>query len=305
MAKIVALVDDYNYIAMDTEFPGIVSRPAGSHKTPADYHYKMLKTNVDLLKVIQVGLFFCDAHGNALPNMCCWQFNFTFKVASDIHAPDSIRLLEESGIDFKNHEEKGIDVHDFGEVLMTSGVVLNDQVKWITFHAGYDYGYLLKVLTCAPLPADEEKFFELLSIFFPSIYDIKYMMRSCENLRGGLQKVAEALGVERVGPQHQAGSDAMLTAATFFKMREDYFEEAIDDDKYLGVIFGLGAMGNGSGPRLTVGPSSLSLPYQLSAPSMNSSGGPPSGYSGGGGGGSSSLHDSRGPRLVSPTYGGR
>lgn len=168
----------------------------------------------------------------------------------------------------------GIDVHDFGELLMTSGVVLNDKIKWITFHAGYDYGYLLKILTCAPLPETEDKFFELLYIYFPNIYDIKYMMRSCENLRGGLQKVAESLGVVRVGPQHQAGSDAMLTAATYFKMREDYFEEAVDDRKYLGIIFGLRASGNT--PKLlrhttmTMGSNANSMAYGSGGNSNNS-----------------------------------
>ena len=36
------------------------------------------------------------------------------------------------------------------------------QVRWITFHSGYDFGYLLKLLTCASLPAHEGEFFELL-----------------------------------------------------------------------------------------------------------------------------------------------
>lgn len=45
---------------------------------------------------------------------------------------------------------------------MSSGVVLNDEVRWITFHSGYDFGYLLKILTCLPLPPNESDFFEIL-----------------------------------------------------------------------------------------------------------------------------------------------
>lgn len=37
---------------------------------------------------------------------------------------------------------------------------------------------------------------------------------------GGLQEVAEQLDIRRIGPQHQAGSDSLLTGMTFFKMRE-------------------------------------------------------------------------------------
>lgn len=45
-------------------------------------------------------------------------------------------------------------------------------------------------------------------------------MKSCKNLKGGLQEVAEQLEIQRVGPQHQAGSDSLLTGMVFFKMRE-------------------------------------------------------------------------------------
>jgi hypothetical protein len=127
------------------------------------------------------------------------------------------------------------------------------QVRWITFHSGYDFGYLLKVLTCQPLPQSEADFFELLKvsnalvlpcslcflrmcmsitqrqcpvaygvmllvmhpetathmccwllqIYFPTVYDIKYLMKFCDNLHGGLNKLAESLEVNRMGPQHQ------------------------------------------------------------------------------------------------------
>jgi len=42
-----------------------------------------------------------------------------------------------------------------------------------------------------------------MQIYFPTVYDIKYLMKFCDNLHGGLNKLAEVLQVERIGPQHQ------------------------------------------------------------------------------------------------------
>lgn len=107
IAKIQELVDYYGYIAMDTEFPGIVARPVGTFKNSNDYHYQTLKCNVDLLKIIQLGLCFCDKDGNYIPNLSCWQFNFKFNLKEDMYNEDSVVLLSKSGIDFKEHKEKG------------------------------------------------------------------------------------------------------------------------------------------------------------------------------------------------------
>jgi len=45
-------------------------------------------------------------------------------------------------------------------------------------------------------------------------------VNKCFHFQGGLQEVAEQLELERIGPQHQAGSDSLLTGMAFFKMRE-------------------------------------------------------------------------------------
>jgi CCR4-NOT transcription complex subunit 7/8 len=46
--------------------------------------------------------------------------------------------------------------------------------------------------------------------------------------------------VVRIGSSHQAGSDSLLTASTFFKMRELYFNDQVDDVEFSGKLYGLG-----------------------------------------------------------------
>ncbi|XP_013779157.1 CCR4-NOT transcription complex subunit 7-like [Limulus polyphemus] len=234
------VVQKYSFVAMDTEFPGVVARPIGEFRSTAEYQYQLLKCNVDLLKIIQLGLTFLSDLGETPPGYTTWQFNFKFNLTEDMYAQDSIDLLTNSGIQFKKHEEEGVDPYEFAQLLMTSGVVLSENVKWLSFHSGYDFGYLLKMLTGQNLPDEESEFFELLRIYFLTIYDVKYLMKSCKNLKGGLQEVAEQLELQRIGPQHQAGSDSLLTGAAFFKMREMFFEDNIDDAKYCGHLYGLG-----------------------------------------------------------------
>ena len=41
--NICKIVSDYPYVAMDTEFPGVVARPIGEFKSTADYQYQLLR----------------------------------------------------------------------------------------------------------------------------------------------------------------------------------------------------------------------------------------------------------------------
>lgn len=217
---------------------GVVVKPVGDFKTAGAYQYKTIRTNVDILKLIQLGLTFCNGKGE-LPvygnERCVWQFNFReFDLDKDMYAPESIKLLVDSGIDFKANVQRGVDQARFAELLMTSGVVLNQDVMWITFHSGYDFGYgptlhvlsthvlfqatatqviwtiymllssscavrktldmetvsryLLKLMTGTNLPATEKEFTEQLKVYFPKVWDMKYVM-SKKNMHGGLQKV--------------------------------------------------------------------------------------------------------------------
>lgn len=110
-ALIRKIVDDHPYIAIDTEFPGVVLQPSTHFTNINDRNYHTLKDNVDTLKLIQLGFTLSDDNGN-LPTFgtqkhCIWQFNFKeFNVHQDLFVVDSIELLKKSGIDFEMIAEK-------------------------------------------------------------------------------------------------------------------------------------------------------------------------------------------------------
>lgn len=66
--------------SQDTEFPGVVARPIGEFRSNADYQYQLLRCNVDLLKIIQLGLTFMNEQGEYPPGTSTWQFNFKFNL---------------------------------------------------------------------------------------------------------------------------------------------------------------------------------------------------------------------------------
>ena len=194
-----------------------------------------------MLKLIQLGLTFYNEKGQTPEPFSTYQFNFRFNIERDMLAPDSIALLIKSGIDFGKLQKFGIKHNKFAEIMTMSGLVLNDDVRWICFHGSYDFAYLIRTLSSRNLPQKESEFFFYLQKYFPFIYDLKVLLRNVHCIKGGgLQKLADTLKVKRIGANHQAGSDSLLTGDVFFKLRELYFEELMDEKKYLNTLYGLG-----------------------------------------------------------------
>lgn len=209
---------------------------------------------------------------NVPPTPCTWQFNFRFSLETDMYARESTQMLTKAGIDFERHAKHGIDPDEFGALLISSGLVLDPDVHWISFHSGYDFGYLMKLMICKPLPEDEIQFHKYLEKFFPSLFDIKFILKhagvkgqvnSGQPLtqeaammvqrimtKSGLQDIAEELAVARIGQAHQAGSDSLLTGQVYFKMKEKIFNGTIEEDKYRSQVWGLNAQmpATGGGP---------------------------------------------------------
>jgi len=244
---IMNLAEQYKIIGMDTEFPGVVYRlnenDLGSIVNVSEIEYKTIKMNTDKLKVIQVGLSFANEEGYLPENVTTWQFNFKFDLDKDEYANDAIELLTNSGIKFEEHAAKGVNPQQFAEYLITSGLLFNEDVKWVSFHGGFDFAYLIRILNGKNLPDDESSFYNLLRTYFPAFYDVKYMVREVDTLKGGgLNKIAYDLNVRRVGPQHQAGSDSLLTLATYFKLKGSYLKNALEH-RHANILYGIGSNG--------------------------------------------------------------
>jgi CCR4-NOT transcription complex subunit 7/8 len=197
--------------------------------------------NVDSLKIIQLGITLTNSKGEFPKNYKyhTWQFNFEFDKNSDKITQSSLNLLEQCGIDFNKLKKKGIKHKVFAEYFMISGLVLNPDIRWISFHGCYDFGYLLKLLINKKLPDTEKEFMNLLDTYFINYYDIKTMVKRKENLQGGLNKLAQSLEVLREGKTHQAGSDSVVTIDVYFKLIKIGF---LEEDKILkekNLLFGV------------------------------------------------------------------
>lgn len=217
--NIANLIDMYPFVSMDTEFPGIVYN-SSNYKIVDNSTYSNIKINVDRLKVIQVGITLSDVDGNLPYEFSTWQFNIDFNLKTDNFSQESIQLLMSSGIDFSVLPQRGIPVERFGEVLITSGLILNENINWITFHGSYDFAYLLRVITGQLLPDKVELFNKDLDLYFQNYFDIRQLIQYQDSFRGSLNKLAYDLNIERTGLQHQAGSDALVTSKVFFKLRD-------------------------------------------------------------------------------------
>ncbi|KAG6486816.1 hypothetical protein ZIOFF_055396 [Zingiber officinale] len=254
-ALIRSAVPFHPFVALDTEYPGVVVASKNPYCTlPLPQRYELIRAKVEALRIVQVGLTLSDAAGN-LPcaiytdGTCVryvWEFNFRdFDISRDRYAPSSIELLKANGIDFQKNQVWGIDSCRFAQHLATSGLLSFDHfspVSWITFQGAYDFAFLVKMLTCdCKLPKTVHEFLHLVHFFFGKrVFDVKHLCKHCPGLYGGLERVASTVRVERaVGSRHQSGSDSLLTWQVFYQIASRVNPQLIHRPEHMGALFDL------------------------------------------------------------------
>lgn len=126
LQKISALLEQYPFVAVDTEYPGCVyqDRMPGP-RDPQQYQYLYVKKNIDMTKIIQLGITLADGQGRMPLPISTWQFNFDFNEEKEQKEASSFDLLLKSGIDFTLLKNHGISPQYFGEKIIQSGLVMN------------------------------------------------------------------------------------------------------------------------------------------------------------------------------------
>ena len=233
------LLEEYNFVGMDTEFPGTVYI---SDNRTDDFYYQTLKKNVNKLKLIQLGITLTNEKGEYPHNYPyhTWQFNLEFDKNIEPSHPSSINLLKQCGIDFDKLKKKGINHKIFAQYLIISNLVLNPDIKWVSFQGAYDFGYLLRLLIGTNLPEKEDEFINLLNLYFINYYDIRILVKGNEHMQGGLNRLAEQLEVNREGKIHQAGSDSVVTIDVFFKLKKSGLVNNNKLDDLKNILYGIG-----------------------------------------------------------------
>ncbi|KAM7270632.1 hypothetical protein ACFE04_029846 [Oxalis oulophora] len=228
-------LEKYHVVAIDTEFPGFILKC--DRDAPEAERYSMMKHNVDNTKLIQLGITLSDNYGNIGGS---WEFNFRdFDCSTDLSDHTSIAFLKKNGMNLEKINTQGISLQNFRQAFGNLLTRHHQYMKWVVFHGLYDFAYLLRLMTGKPLPELPIQFAQSIGSIFGYVLDLKYIGGFCAKLSGtvlGLEKLAKILKVERIGGAHHAGSDSLLTASIFSKMKELF---QIQDDDYGGFLYGL------------------------------------------------------------------
>ncbi|EGV65588.1 ribonuclease H-like protein [Yamadazyma tenuis ATCC 10573] len=269
------------YISIHQEIPGIVSRPVGSFKSQADYHFQTLRSNADLLNLIQLSLCVVKVNkNNEFSNSIIWQFNFLYDISKEMFNEEHLSMLaQNSQINFQLAMTEGIHHFNFAELMLESGLLLDKTIHWVSFHGGYDLGYFVSLLKNDALPINEEDFHWYCNKYFPNFIDLKLIGSQLLNKsstpdgkasKPSIEYLAEELHLLPISPvvrqffssTSNNQSNQQLTSTLHAYLIMECFKELLRQSgfdfilfsKFSGLIWGLNmgengpSVGNGSGP---------------------------------------------------------
>ncbi|CAL5013846.1 unnamed protein product [Urochloa decumbens] len=210
------------FVALDLEYAADAStdvryRPTSS----ADDWYHHLREYVNGGDVLQLGLVLAFEEPDKSTAVMAVEINFHLDVQSRSYNSVSIDFLQEQGHCLDEHRHRGVLPECVFAGLLQHLPFSDQSVTWITYHGDRDFGFLLRLLQSRGrgstlLPPDRATFLHQVREKFPVFYDVRVLAQIVTHgFAGRLTKLAEDLGIGRIGEAHFAGSDAILTLSCF------------------------------------------------------------------------------------------
>jgi CCR4-NOT transcription complex subunit 7/8 len=229
------ILQGYDHVALDTEFPGVVVEES-------DYYGADVCTrNANATSLIELGLSLFNRAGERPPGKSTFVFHFRWSKEGELFNPKSIELLKRSGLNFTRNALEGVSHEIFSE-LFVRHLARNRRVVWLTFHCSHDVAYLQRLALRSKLSNSPADFKRNAAELFPNLVDLKTVAERV-GVMGGLEKLAAELGVARIGKSHTSGSDARLTGDVYFRAmwasgsKSRVWQEALQT--LTGVMYGI------------------------------------------------------------------
>lgn len=251
-ALIRQLVTKYNHVSISTEFVGTLARPIGTFRSKEDYHYQTMRSNVDFLNPVQLGISLSDANGNKPENgISTWQFNIEFDIAKEMVSAESMELLRKAGVNFDHHKNNGVSIFEFAQLMMDSGLLMDQNVTWITYHAAYDLGFLVNIFMNDAMPNNLKDFEWWVHKYFPSVYDLNLIYKIIRDFKHPqqvqpsqytLSTLADEIGIPRFPIFTTTAGQSLLMLLSFCQLNKlsmHKFPNGTDFSKYKNVIYGI------------------------------------------------------------------
>lgn len=249
----------YNLVSLNVEFVGTMARPIGNFRSKSDYHYQTMRSNIDLLRCMKLGLSISDTNGNKPENgPSTWQFNFKYEADKEMLSAESLEVLRNGGFNFEMSKVHGVDAFEFAHLMMDSGLLMEPNITWITYHGIYDLGFLTNLLINNLMPNNKEDFEWWVHKFLPNVYDLNILEKSVKELKNpksqnkqaptlqpdsdSLNELGEELGIPRFNIFGSAAGQSLLALLSYCQLSKICLHKlpnGNDFTQFNGVLYGI------------------------------------------------------------------
>ena len=129
----------------------------------------------------------------------------------------------------------------FNHEINQNRKLLKQLLHWLSYQSGHNYAFMLQLLRANMIPYEENDFFKLVNIYFPNLYDIRYIAANKFKNPLAAQLYFEKTTLESP-EKNTADRMCQLISSSFFHLKAILLKfESYDPITFNGFIYGIGS----------------------------------------------------------------